>query len=179
MDVGVTNGTYFANSMAVGLDARVTAKAVELKVRTGWSGLPLYMRALFYVLFRQFYSHPVRLRMDDGEAVEYDMLLIAMTNGPTYGGGFHITPKAVGNDGLLDVCLIDRLSLPGALWRLPFVVMGRHQGMRPVHMSRRTAVTIESEHPLEGQIDGEIMLETRYEVRVLPAEIEVIVPGGA
>ncbi|MDH4138998.1 MAG: diacylglycerol kinase family lipid kinase [Coriobacteriia bacterium] len=178
VDVGVANGAYFANSMGIGLDARVTAKAVETKVRTGWSGLPLYLRALFFVLFRQFYSHPVRIQFDDEPAVDLDMLLIAMTNGPTYGGGFFITPRAISDDGLLDVCYLDRLSLPGALWRLPFLVLGKHENMRPVHTSRHARVRLWSEKPVEGQIDGEVLLDSHYDVQVLPKALEVVVPGG-
>ncbi len=175
-DVGVVNGAYFANSMAIGLDARVTAKAVELKVRTGWSGLPLYLRALFYVLFKQFYSHPVRMQFDDEKPFDYDMLLIAVTNGPTYGGGFFITPHAIGDDGLLDVCVMDSIGLFEALWRLPAVILGRHENMRPVHMSRHSRIRLWSERPIEGQIDGEVMLDSHYDIRILPSAIDVIVP---
>lgn len=178
MDVGTVNGTYFANSLSIGMDARVTAKAVELKVRTGWSGLPLYMRALFFVLMKQFYPHHVTIEFDGADPIEYDLLLVALTNGPTYGGGFFITPDAVSDDGELDVCLIDPLSLPEALWRLPFVVMGKHSNMRPVHMSRHTRMCIRSEIPIEGQVDGETMLESSYDIGIMPSAIEVIVPGA-
>ncbi|MHB9003331.1 MAG: diacylglycerol/lipid kinase family protein [Coriobacteriia bacterium] len=176
MDVGTVNGTYFANSLSIGMDARVTAKAVELKVSTGWSGLPLYLRALMYVLFKQLYPHHVTVSIDGGEPSDLDMLLVAFTNGPTYGGGFFITPDAAGDDGLLDMCLIDPLPLGEALWRLPFVIAGKHTRMRPVHMSRHSRVLLISETPLEGQVDGETMLERSYDIGILPAAIDVIVP---
>ncbi len=179
VDIGIVNDVYFANSAAIGLDARVTAKAVDMKVSTGWSGLPLYLRSLFYVLFNQFYSHPVTLQFDDEDPHERTLLLIAMTNGPTYGGGFFITPTAVRDDGLLDVCVFDEVTLFGALWRLPFVIVGRHEGMRPVHMSRHARVRLWSERPIEGQIDGEVTLSTHYDVRVLPQALTVIVPRPA
>ena len=177
MDVGTVNGTYFANSLSIGMDARVTAKAVELKVTTGWSGLPLYLRALMYVLFKQLYPHHVSVSMDGAEPHDLDMLLVAFTNGPTYGGGFFITPDAAGDDGQLDMCLIDPLPLAEALWRLPFVIAGKHTRMRPVHMSRHTHVLLTSETPIEGQVDGETMLERSYDIGVLPAAVEVIVPA--
>jgi YegS/Rv2252/BmrU family lipid kinase len=177
VDIGVVNGTYFANSVAVGLDARVTAKAAELKTTTGWSGIMLYLRALMIVLFRQFHSHPVLLSIDGAAPVERDLLLIAATNGPTYGGGFKITPHARNDDGLLDICIIDKVSLPGALMRLPFVVVGHHGWMRPVTLERHTSVRIESAVPIEGQIDGEITLASTYEISVLPDALDVIVPG--
>lgn len=176
VDVGVCNGIHFANSLAIGLDARVTAKAVELKVTTGWSGLPLYFRALMFVLFRQFYSHQVRMRFDDGPITEKDILIMALTNGPTYGGGFFITPKATDDDGLLDVCMIDKISLPSALWRLPFVVTGHHEWMSMVHMQRHSNMELWSDAPVAGQVDGEVLLDDHYEVSIIPGGIEVIVP---
>ena len=176
VDVGLCNGHHFANSMAIGLDARVTAKAVELKVTTGWSGIWLYTRALMYVLFNQFYSHHVSVTIDDGETAEMDIMIVALTNGPTYGGGFKITPDAIGDDGLLDVCILDKLSLLSALWRLPFLVIGKHTKMKPVHMMRAEHLVLCSERPIEGQIDGETMIENTYDVSVLPGALEVVVP---
>jgi YegS/Rv2252/BmrU family lipid kinase len=177
VDVGVCNDRYFANSIAIGLDARVTAKAVELKVTTGWSGIWLYARALRYVLFNQFYSHQVEVTIDGGQPTELDMMIVALTNGPTYGGGFHVTPDAVGDDGLLDVCIVDKVGLLNALWRLPFIVVGKHTRMKPVHMMRVQSLDLVSGRPVEGQIDGETVLATRYAVTIIPGAIEVLVPG--
>lgn len=184
VDVGVIrldgerDGAYFANSVGIGLDARVTAKAVEMKLTTGWSGLPLYLRALLVILFRQFHSHRVTLTLDDGPAEDRDMLLVAITNGPTYGGGFFITPDSVPDDGDLDVCYIDAVTLPGALWRLPFVVAGKHSRMRPVRMSRHRRIRLTSEVPVEAQIDGEVALGSLFDIEVLPGALEVVVPRG-
>ncbi len=177
MDVGVINGTYFANSIAIGLDARVTARAAEIKTSTGWSGIPLYLRALMYVLFRMFYSHPVTIAFDGAPSENRDLLLVAVTNGPTYGGGFRITPDARPDDGFLDVCTIERVSLPGALWRLPFVIVGKHTWMKPVSMERHVSIKLTSENPIEGQVDGEVMLARTYDIRIEPLGIEVIVPA--
>lgn len=176
-DVGLVNETYFANSVAVGLDARVTAKAIELKATTGWSGIALYLRALMSVMLRSYHSHQLRVSFDGGPTVERDVLLIAATNGPTYGGGFRITPHARADDGVLDTCVIDRVSLPGALARFPFVVAGRHGWMRPVTLERHSSLLIVSSVPVESQIDGEVTLASTYQISVLPDALDVIVPG--
>jgi YegS/Rv2252/BmrU family lipid kinase len=178
IDVGTCNGVFFANSIAIGLDARVTAKAVELKVTTGWSGIWLYARALRYVMFNQFYSHPVTLAIDGEEPSPCDMMIVAATNGPSYGGGFHITPDAVSDDGLLDVCIVGKVGLVNALWRLPFIVWGKHTKMKPVTMKRVTRLKLHSEQPVEGQIDGETMLERTYDIGIIPGALEAIVPDG-
>lgn len=175
-DIGRCNGMYFNNSFAAGLDARVTAKAVEYKATTRRAGLWLYFTALVHVLLNELYPHHIRISWDGAEPVEDDMLALATTIGPTYGGGFRITPDALPDDGLLEVCLIDPLSLPQALVRLPFVVVGKHTGMKVVRMSRHRSVVIESDEPIPAQIDGEVMVGNRFEVEVLPLAIECVVP---
>ncbi|HSQ21865.1 MAG TPA: diacylglycerol kinase family protein [Coriobacteriia bacterium] len=176
-DVGVCNGMYFNNSFAAGLDARVTAKAVEYKSTTKRSGLWLYLTALFHVLFNELYPHRVRVSWDGADAEEAELLVIAVTIGPTYGGGFFITPDAVPDDGLFEVCVIDPLTLGAALVRLPFVIVGKHTRMKPVHMARRTNIVIESDDLMPAQIDGEVLLERRYEISILPSAVECIVPS--
>jgi len=175
-DVGVCNGIHFNNSFAAGLDAKVTAKAVEYKTTKRRTGLWLYLTALLHVLFRELGSFSLRVGFD-GEALNpVETLIVAVTIGKTYGGGFHITPDALPDDGLFDVCTIDPLSLPEALARLPFVVTGRHTRMKPVHMSRHASVVIECESALPAQIDGEVLLEKRYDISILPGAIECVVP---
>jgi len=176
-DVGLCNGIYFNNSFAAGLDAKVTAKAVEYKVTKGRSGLWLYLSALLNVLFTDLSSFKLRIRFDGVEhAEQIDTLIVAVTIGPTYGGGFFITPEAIPDDGLFDVCMIDPLGLPEALVRLPFVIAGKHTAMRPVHMSRHTALVIDCDQRVPAQIDGEVLLESHYEIEIIPGAIECVVP---
>lgn len=177
-DVGRCNDIYFNNSFAAGLDAKVTAKAVEYKVTTGRSGLWLYLTALLHVLFHDLGSFDLSIAFDGGEPARYDTLIIAMTQGPTYGGGFFITPDAAPDDALFDVCMIDPLTLPNALVRLPFVIAGKHTKMKVVHMSRHHTATIEAACPVPAQIDGEVLFESRYDISMLPGAIECIVPRG-
>lgn len=176
VDVGVCNDVFFANSVSMGFDAKVTARAVEMKLSTGRSGLPLYLSAMLDVMLHDFTSHRVSLGFDDEQPRDVEMTLLAVTNGPTYGGGFRIVPAAVPDDGLLAACLIDALPLRGALWRFPFVIVGRHGWMRQVHFSRHRRIRVVSDVPLPGQIDGEVMLAETYDLRVLPRALEVIVP---
>jgi YegS/Rv2252/BmrU family lipid kinase len=175
-DVGLCNGTYFNNSFAAGLDAKVTAKAVEYKVTKGRDGLWLYLTSVLHVLLHELDSFQMVVTFDGGAPAVYDTLIIAMTNGPTYGGGFYITPGAIPDDGLFEVCMIDPLSLPEALARLPFVIFGKHTRMKPVHMSQHVSAVIECESPIPAQIDGEVLLDRRYEISMLPGAIECIVP---
>lgn len=175
-DVGVCNGVHFNNSFAAGLDAKVTAKAIEYKVTKKRDGLWLYLTALLHVLFNELDPFDVTLSFDGEEPHRVTTLIMAATNGPTYGGGFKICPDAVPDDGVFDVCMIDPLRLHEALWRLPFVIAGKHTNMRVVHMSRHASIVIEGSDPLPAQVDGEVLLERRYEISMLPGAITCIVP---
>lgn len=175
-DVGICNGVYFNNSFAAGLDAKVTAKAVEYKVTKQRDGLWLYLTALLHVLFNDLGAFRLSISIDGQPPLTHETLIVAVTNGPTYGGGFFITPDAVSDDGLFDVCMIDPLSLPEALVRLPFVISGKHTRMKPVHMSRHTSLIIECDVNVPAQIDGEVLLTNRYEISMLPKAINCMVP---
>jgi YegS/Rv2252/BmrU family lipid kinase len=175
-DVGSCNGIYFNNSFAAGLDAKVTAKAVEYKVTKHRSGLWLYLTALMHVLFKDLAAFDIRLGFDGEAPQDVRTLIIAITNGPTYGGGFKITPDSDPRDGLFDVCMIDPLGLLEALRRLPFVIAGKHTKMRVVHMSRHVSAVIQCAVPLPAQIDGEVMADKRYEIAMHPSAIECVVP---
>lgn len=175
-DVGVCNGIHFNNSFAAGLDAKVTAKAVEYKTTKHRSGLWLYLSALLYVLFRDLRSFTLNITFDGGAPAPCETLIVAVNNGPTYGGGFLITPDAIPDDGLFDVCMIDPLGLFEALVRLPFVIAGKHTRMKPVHMSRHFSLLIECDNALPAQMDGEVLLESRYDISILPGAVECIVP---
>jgi len=67
-DLGRCNGVYFNNSFAAGLDAKVTAKAVEYKVTKGRDGLWLYLTSLLHVLFHELDSFPMTIAFDGGDA---------------------------------------------------------------------------------------------------------------
>ena len=40
---------------------------------------------------------------------ETDCFINTIANGRRFAGGFYLTPKAIANDGLLDVCMIKKL----------------------------------------------------------------------
>jgi len=176
MDVGTCNGTYFSNSFSVGFDAQVNARAVERKVTSGQRGMLLYLTSLLHVLFRELRPARVSLSVDGLAAEQRDVLSIAATIGPTYGGGFRISPAAVPDDGLLDVCVIDPITVAQALPRLPFVIVGKHACLKPVHMSLHQSLIIESETTLTAQTDGELIFGTRFEIGIVPRALDCIVP---
>ena len=112
-------------------------------------------------------------RLHDGP-----FFLMEIGNGFSVGGGFLLTPEAVVDDGLLDVCLIDRISRPRVLRLLPTTFTGAHMGEPEVTMRRTRRVTIRSAVPLPFHADGEILTAgaTALDVAVLPGALRVLAP---
>jgi diacylglycerol kinase (ATP) len=178
VDVGTCNGKYFTNSVGIGFDGRVTHRATEMKQTGSLSGLPLYFAALMDVLAHDFHGYRVRLSVDGGPEEERPFLMMAVTNGFTYGGGFRITPQAVNGDGLFDYCLIDDLPLADALWRIPFIVAGRHNWMSKVTAGRATRLRVVAGEDLFAQIDGEPFRASTFDLLMLPRVLKAVTGDG-
>src|SRR5437764_6708987 len=98
---------------------------------------------------------------------------MAVTNGPTYGAGFRINPKADYADGLLDICTISYTPLSRALKLLPLVQKGEHDTLPEVMFFRARSVHIESQKPINIQMDGEIANFPAYDAKILPGALWV------
>lgn len=173
IDVGMVNGEVFTNALSVGLDANVTARAESYK-RLGLSGRALYMSSALTELLLHYDRCPtLSVQYDDAEPITQVFALVAMSIGPTYGGGFKINPTADPRDGLFDVCTLSKPPLLRALRLLPAVEHGKHIGQPETRIVRCQRITLTSEHPAHAQLDGELMQALRFEVSLLPGALSL------
>lgn len=108
---------------------------------------------------------------------EQPTLLAAFANAPLYGGGMRVAPKAKMDDGLLDVCLVERVH-PMKLFSLfPAVYVGRHLRIPEVHYFQTGCVRVETEEPADVYADGEYVCQTPVEVSVRAGALSVVIPG--
>jgi diacylglycerol kinase family enzyme len=85
--------------MGVGFSAEVVRRLLEFKHLRGF---PLYLAAVYRTFVR---FHAPELEVCTEEHRERGrIMMIEVTNGPTAGGGFRLTPDAVPDDGVFDVC---------------------------------------------------------------------------
>ncbi len=177
-DAGIVNGEYFANSFSVGLDADIAVAADQMKQLPLMSGARLYYATTLKQLLFGYHRCPwLTLRLDDGEQLDEKearrYVLVAVTNGPTYGAGFRINPTADHTDGLFDVCTISYAPLVRALRLLPVVQKGEHAGLPEVTFYRARSIHVESRHLVNIQMDGETTCTTSYDARNLSGALWV------
>ncbi len=173
IDLGMVNGVYYVNSLGIGFDARVAHLANEIKDETKKTGLSLYLSAVFKILFADYYCFDVTIKINESNFENKNVVLIAVNNGKTYGGGFKITPRAVNDDGLLDVCVVGELSALQVIPRLPFVIAGAHEWMKQVHTYRAKKVIIRSEEILPAHLDGELIKDKNFLIEIVPKALKI------
>ncbi|HEU5348445.1 MAG TPA: YegS/Rv2252/BmrU family lipid kinase, partial [Ktedonobacterales bacterium] len=168
MDAGAVNERFFINSLGVGIDANIAARAERLKrVPLLW-GKALYQVASIYeVLFRYDHCPQLRVSLDGAGQDERAYALAAVTIGPTYGGGFRINPSADATDGLFDLCLIEKPAQLRALRLLPMVKKGQHSNQPEVRHLRVRSLILEADQPIFAHCDGEVFTAQRCEARIL------------
>lgn len=116
---------------------------------------------------------PYELELD-GQVWTTLAMLVAVGNGPAYGGGMQIAPDASFEDGLLDVVVVGPLSVPRLLAVFPKVFSGRHVTHPAVTIRRARRVRL-STPGLTAYADGERFGDLPIEVEVVPGALEVLV----
>jgi len=175
-DAGMVNNFFFVNSCSLGLDADIAVAANSMKKVPFMSGSRLYYATtLKQLLFGYGRCPHLSFTVNDGtQTIDIALkhyVLLAVTNGPTYGAGFRINPTADYQDGLLDVCAIHHVALPRALRLLPVVQKGEHTALPEAVFYHAAEIHIESPIPVNMQVDGETSSVISCDVRVLPAAL--------
>ncbi len=103
-------------------------------------------------------------------------LLLAVLNAPSYGAGLRFAPGAKTNDGLLDLVLVEEMTVLELLRALPLLIFrGEVRSPRVKRFSIRH-ILIETEGPCRFHGDGEILGYTPVEIEVLPQAVRVLCP---
>jgi diacylglycerol kinase (ATP) len=165
VDLGRVNGRWYTCVTASGFDAEANRWANTVH---RLSGTALYVAAVLRTL-AVYKPHPFRLTVD-GDAHEIRAWLVAVGNGPSYGGGMNIAPAASLDDGLLDVTVVGEMTRLQMLVNFPKVFKGTHTTHPKVTTYRATRVELESldaSVPMDVYADGE-------RVGPLPATMEAV-----
>jgi len=169
IDAVQANEQFFLNVASAGFGAAVTANTpVALKNFLG--GGAYTISGLIQAL--EFEPYPSRVRTPDWES-SGQLLVGAACNGRTAGGGQPMAPRALLNDGLIDVLIINHFSAPD----VPQVLQERNNPGEEGKFIRRFKVPWlegESDHKIPVNLDGEPYAANRIRFSVKPSAIKVI-----
>ncbi|MGA8248119.1 MAG: diacylglycerol kinase [Nocardioides sp.] len=121
IDLARSGSRFFVTVLAAGFDAVVNERAN----RMSWPKGQMRYNIATLAELRVFEPLPYILQIDDRE-LSLDAMLVAVGNGPSFGGGLRITEGAVLDDGLLDVVIIKPMSKLGLIRTYPKLFKGTH-----------------------------------------------------
>ena len=156
IDIGCCNGEYFSETISFGLDAAIAMESVERRERTGQKGTALYLACGINQLFHHLNSYQFLAILDGEREIAGTMLMFAIQNGATYGGGFKICPDADPSDGLLNICYAESpMSIPEATFKFLRAKSGKHVKFSKIHFERAARIELSFNINPVCQIDGE------------------------
>ena len=112
----------------------------------------------------------------DGVRHETSAMLVAVGNGPSYGGGMHVLPDAQVDDGLVDVLVLHEISTVEFVKVFPKVFKGAHVGHPAVEILRGREVRLEAAG-IVAYADGERFGPLPLTVEAVPGAVTVLAPS--
>lgn len=174
IDAGQVHDSLFFNIAGIGVDALIAARFADRGLRK--RGPIGYLKIGLAELSRPL-AQRYEITIDD-ERQEYHAMLVALANGRQYGNRVLIAPGARLDDGLLEVVIVEQLSVFKIACRLPSLFRGRLKAGAGVTMRAARELTVTAEAPIPFHVDGEPRVgPATLSVKTLEHALTVRVPA--
>ena len=176
IDLIKVNDRYLINMGHCGFEAKVASVANQVKLKGRKNA---YTKGVISAILKgRFNKFEV---IADGEKISKKSILIFnFANGKFAGGSYKCSPKAINNDGLIDVVLVHSMPLLRFLTCIKKYKKGEHvdcEKLKDKIVYRKVNhLEINSNEKVELSIDGEIITDKHFSVDIIPNEINFIVP---
>ena len=171
------NDDLSLNICSVGLDARIGTDVASYKRIPLLSGFRAYAVSTLVNVFRGIAEHYVV--EINGETIDNDMTMICICNGRFYGGGFNPVPTADPEDGLLDILLIEKVSLLQVAQVIGKYKSGKYTDyphlIRHIQTDR---MVIRCDKPTPINLDGELRISDTVDIRLAQEKLRFFYPKG-
>ena len=149
IDTIYLNDRVVASIAGIGFDARVARRMKQTKVR----GLQAYAKIIL-TDYPTYKEHTYRLNID-GNEIERKAWFISFANSNQFGYNTAIAPLAQLDDGLIDVCIVDRIPLLHLPMTAPLLYLNHFELSQHVEYFKAHEVTVYNNEEKWVNIDGE------------------------
>lgn len=177
IDALKVNESYAINVINIGMDAMV-AYFGEIYHAAG------YKDGFKRALARAVLGHRInRVRVEaDGRVLSRKYIMQAtLGNGKICGGEYLCAPRAILDDGLMEVCVFKTMPLLTLLRILPKYRNGQHLddafSMRHLRYMRAKHVELSSDGLIYLSLDGETIISNHFNIDVLDRAVNLILPA--
>jgi diacylglycerol kinase (ATP) len=164
VDLGLVDGEWFGAILSTGFDSIVNEKANTMN----WPKGPMKYNAAIAIELPRFKPRHYEITLDD-RTISTEAMLIAVSNGRSYGGGMLVCPNANIADGLFDVMVLHPVSTIEFIKVFPRVFAGTHVSHPAVEIVRSRSVRIESK--AVAYADGERIGQLPISAECIPGAL--------
>jgi len=170
IDLARAGDSYVTTVVASGFDSKVSERANAMR----WPRGNIRYNIALVAELRVFKPLPFAIELD-GEILETGAMLVAVGNGPSFGGGMRICEGAELDDGLLDIVIIKPISKVELIKVFPKVYKGTHVSHPAVVQCRARRVKLSSPG-IVAYGDGERLGPLPLDIEADPGALRVFVP---
>jgi diacylglycerol kinase (ATP) len=159
----------------MGIDAEALRYANESFVK--WPGRLRYVASAIAAL-RGFRGVQVQVEFPESDLPKIAklVLLAAVLNTPTFGGGLRLAPAAKLDDGLLEVVMIEMLGKREVLALIPRLLLTGELKTKRVIRMRAAKIKLTAKKETDFQGDGELLGKTPVEIEIWHRALRVLAP---
>ena len=123
----------------------------------------------------KLHTRPLRMRVDNGQVWEQDMVFVSVCNSRYTGGRMLMAPYADTADGELDIVVCGKMDRRTLLSTFPKIFSGNHVHHHAITAARARSIELFEAAPIDLMIDGEVLCCQPTGVAVLPRALDVLV----
>ena len=163
---------YFINIAGFGFDAEVIYDVTNHPPHL--FGLNVYKLSLLKTLFAH---KPTAIQATAAEGFDFngEVFMVIAAICQYNGGGIREAKYAVPDDGLFDLIVIPKMSVPQVLKQLKNMTSGDHidkiQGIRIIQTNE---ADLTSDHLFRGEVEGELLVPGNYHIELIPNALNVL-----
>ena len=162
---------YFINIAGLGFES-VVVKRTNYQKDRGHSGKLIYFYNLLMSLIS--YKNTRAEIIIDGEKISADVFSLNVGNGRYCGGGMRQTPRALPDDGLLDVTIINGMGKFEIMRNLKILYDGTILQHPKIDGYKCKNIKVSSDSVMYAEADGESLGQTPAEFSIIPEGINIV-----
>jgi len=171
IDTATINKQLFLSIAGIGFDGVISKKYASAKKRGFWPYFKLVTEE-----FKKYKPKQYTIKVD-GKAKIVQAMMINFANSDQFGYNTSIAPEAKINDGLLDICILQKPPIIKIPYIVHLLFLKKIHQSKYMQLIKASKATIIQNKKRMINVDGEaIRVGKKIKVKVNPASLKIIVP---
>lgn len=174
VDIGLCGDSAFINVCAVGAFSEI-GYSVPDEAKSAVGRLAYYAEGVRMFRDKDFLKSGFDVHIDcDGEHMDTKALMVMVSNSNSVGGFAKISPEADVKDGLLELAVIEEMSMAKVFELFRTIGLGKHIDHDHFIYRHGKKITLRADKPMHVDIDGEKGPCLPQTIQVVPGAVQLI-----